>query len=240
VNNGNNADVPTDSYDLNNNADMGEPHPYDIDNEARIQDGIVDTGADEVDVCTFSALPYTVPAGDTVALIMAITCANASSDENIINLTNGIYTFTSVNNSVELDGGNALPIITTPITINGSGVIFQPDASAPAFRLIYVNSSGLYNEGTTTITNSTISGNSVTGNGSSGGDINNGMDNSIIIKNSTISDNTAFSRAGGIANSGTLALINSSLTGNSTDGQGGGIFHATSTKSVSYFSHSSA
>jgi hypothetical protein len=83
---------------------------------------------------------------------------------------------------------------------------------------------GIYNSGTLTVTNSTIAGNSCDESG--GGLFNTGT---ATITNTTISGNSksgaSSSRGGGIYNGGgTLTMINSTVTDNSTGSEGGGIF----------------
>ncbi len=58
-----------------------------------------------------------VATNDIPGLIAAINVANAAPDPDIINLADGAYTLTSIDNTT--DGPNGLPVITTPITIHG-------------------------------------------------------------------------------------------------------------------------
>jgi hypothetical protein len=99
---------------------------------------------------------------------------------------------------------------------------------------------GIFNEGELTITNSTISGNS-TNYELGGGGIFNAIGGTLTLLNSTVSRNSAAcnyfpnpdfpgcSGGGGIYNSGTLLVINSTIVGNSTYdcvAGGGGILNA--------------
>jgi len=84
---------------------------------------------------------------------------------------------------------------------------------------------GMYNQGTLTITNSTISGNSTYSGASSPGQ-GGGLfliGNASTIRNSTISGNSA-AVGGGIYHGGyPLALINDTISGNLSNGNGGGL-----------------
>jgi len=123
-----------------------------------------------------------------------------------------------------------LPLIISPITIEGNASTIARAPSAPPFGLIAVrfpgnltlqsvtlsggSFGGVSNDGTLGIKNSTISGNS-------GG----GVDNSfgtLAVENSTISGNTA---GGGVSNyGGRVTITNSTISGN-TASTGGGIIN---------------
>lgn len=78
-----------------------------------------------------------VPAGDEAALIAAIDTANGNGADDVIALGAGsTYTFTTANN-----GANALPVVTSTITIQGNGAIIER-GGGPEFRLIDVESTG--------------------------------------------------------------------------------------------------
>ena len=108
-----------------------------------------------------SAATVNCNGGDVGCLIAAINTANSNGQDNTIVLTAGTFTLTTVNNSNN-DGPNGLPSITSKLTIVGAGadltIITRP-SSAPAFRFLYVASTG----------NLTITGLTLTnGNGGSG------------------------------------------------------------------------
>jgi hypothetical protein len=237
INAGSNAALPTDTYDLDGDSDTGETLPIDVDGDARVLNGIVDIGMDEVDVCA-SASVYTVPAGNVAALLTAVSCANADADANVITLGGGTYTLTAEDGS---NNKSAFPTITTPITINGNDSAIERDASAPAFRFFRVEGSGhltlndltltggrienssgaaIYNLGGATVrlNRTTLSG----GNSPSedaGGLYNDGS--TAILIDSVVSGNTAF-RSGGVSNQGgVLTIINSIITGNTAQAGGG-------------------
>jgi predicted outer membrane repeat protein len=131
--------------------------------------------------------------------------------------------------------------LTTNVTITGPGANLLTISGGGTMTVFTVNSgvtasisgltitggggsgygSGIFNQGTLTVSNCTLSGNS-TGSGSSSGG---GIDNygTLTVSNSTISNNTAGNRyGGGINNQGTLTVSNSTFSGN-TASLGGGI-----------------
>ena len=123
-----------------------------------------------------------------------------------------------------------LPLITSPITIEGNGATIARAASAPAFGLIGVRFpggnltlqsmtlsggsffGGVSNDGTLSIKNSTISGNS-------GGGVDN-IFGATMIENSTIAGNTV---GGGVSNYGGRVMITNSTISGNTASTGGGI-----------------
>lgn len=97
--------------------------------------------------------------------------------------------------------------------------------------------SGVYNEGTLSISNSVISGNTMTNNG--GGVRNSGT---LTLTNSTVSNNSANLSGGGVWNTGTLTIINSTFLNNTAVmWHGGGVWNnGTATITNSTFSGNSA
>jgi len=83
------------------------------------------------------AVTCSVTAANPSTLVNAITVANTNgASVDTICLTNSTYTFSTASNSI------ALPSITTPITIVGSGAILERGIGAPQFRLFNVTASG--------------------------------------------------------------------------------------------------
>ena len=174
---------------------------------------------------------FNIPPGDVVALIAAINAANANGEDDTINLEAGTYSLTTVDN--EIDGQNGLPLITSAITINGAGAdhtVIEPAADACCFLIFHIANSGVLTINDLTIANG------------EGGLLNRGLsilnfsvvrDNSgvgventgnLALVSSTVSGNVnADANGGGISNSGSLSLFSSTVSGNLTDG-GGGIF----------------
>ncbi len=129
---------------------------------------------------------------------------------------NSVTGFRSSNGGGIYNNGNLA--VSNSIISNNSG-------SGSDMFYIGSNGSGIYNSGTVEMSNSTISGNSAT---NGGGFYNGGTVN---MSSSTISGNSAY-YGGGFYNSGTSAIStvsNSTLSGNSTDGKGGGIFNGSGT-----------
>ncbi|MCP4424231.1 MAG: hypothetical protein GY803_07065 [Chloroflexi bacterium] len=136
---------------------------------------------------------------------------------------------------------NALPPITSEITIEGNGAIIQRNVkSAESFRILEVTQSGnltlnnvtitggstsigggIYNAGTLTINNSVVSGNDAL---HGGGIYHYGnYGGPLTISNSEISGNTAAEYGGGIKNyNGALTINNSVISGNDGGTYGGG------------------
>lgn len=93
---------------------------------------------------------------------------------------------------------------------------------------------GIYNGGTATLTNSTVSGNTANSEGGNGGGILNLDNGKLRIQGANISGNFAYWNGGGIANSGTITVIDSIISENIANlgegalfngGYGGGIFN---------------
>ncbi len=167
---------------------------------------------------------YSVPCS-AQALIEAIKKANSSPGADILHLARRCtYKLTAP------DAGNApngLPIITSDITIEGRDATITRDSSAPAFRILFVDSTG-----TLTLNKITISGGRATtldcplfpGEGTCGGGIlNNGkmtVNRSRVINNISTSD--IFAQGGGIDNSGTAAVCDTEVSGNTAEYTGPG------------------
>src|SRR6516162_8779553 len=95
--------------------------------------------------------------GGAPGLIAAINTANGGGG-GIINLAPGCtYVLTQVDNSVPGGQGgstpNGLPVITSPITLNGSFATIERSSEADAFRILFVT-----NTGRLTLNNLTITG----------------------------------------------------------------------------------
>lgn len=155
-----------------------------------------------------------------------------------------------------VNGLNALPNITTPITIEGNGGIVGGRNDAD-FRLIHVAETGdltindmtltggapfgspagdnvasdggaVLNYGTLRLNMATVSGNSAR---RDGGGINNRGD--LLVTDSTISGNTADRNGGGLYNFASTASLNNSTVAGNSSGQGaGGILSAYATLTV--------
>jgi len=161
----------------------------------------------------------TMAAGDALALVNAITAANANgaSADTICLTANSTYSFFSASNSI------ALPSITTPITIVGNGAILERGSGAPQFRLFNVTASG-----SLTLQNMNVR-NFHAGGGNGGAILSTGA---VTLDGVTITGNAA-RFAGGIHSSGTLVIANSTLTSNTAQEDAGAIYLNSGTLTMS-------
>jgi hypothetical protein len=175
-------------------------------------------------------------------------CVAGSGADTIVLPADATFTLKRVNNKTH--GPAALPVITSPITIQGNGAkivrsdkrLIKPfrhlavsdtgeltlqdvtlSGGSPITRRLSRNGGAILNHGTLLIQNSTISGNTVSGAVSGGGGVSNF--GTLTIENSTISGNSAGSFGGGISNFGTVTIENSIISDNHAGGIGGGIFN---------------
>jgi hypothetical protein len=128
-------------------------------------------------------------------------CAAGSGADQIILPANSTQTLRTANNY--LHGNNGLPAITSTITIDGNGATIRRATTAPDFRIFIVLSEDqpMHPEGDLTLQQTTVNG----------GELAN--------------PNAAPNESGGaIANSGTLKLIDSTISGSASE-FGGGIFN---------------
>ena len=178
-----------------------------------------------VPVMTQAAV-FNISNGDVAGLIAAINAANASAGADTINLAaGGTYTLTTMDNSGYY-GATGLPVITSPITINGNGATVQR-SSAPAtpdFRIFLVSNG----PSQLTLNSLTVRG----GKGIADGWGGNGLLNTGIVRleNCTVTQNTG-GDGGGILNyNGTLTVLNSTISYNTGYGgrTGGGIWNLSS------------
>ncbi|MGC5345275.1 hypothetical protein ACPXCE_22655 [Streptomyces sp. DT24] len=193
---------------------------------------------------------------DETALITAVDAANAAGGGNVVLAADCTYTM-SVPHSSDADGPNALPIITTAITLTGDTdtIIRSTAPGTPAFRIAKVapggdltlkgnvtlrngraatDGGGILNHGAVTLTAGTLTGNTALGRGGAlaNADIAAPAKGAVAtFTNSTVSDNTATGQGGGIRNGsrGSLTTTSSAVRGNTSGAQGGGIAAVDST-----------
>src|SRR6266705_1397898 len=172
-------------------------------------------------------VPCSGPAGGPAGLIAAISAANATGGATI-NLAAGCtYQLTAANNTSLALGSNGLPVITSPITLNGSGTTIAGNDTT--FRVLEVSGTG----------NRTLQGLTITGGttGGMGGGILN-LEGTLTLNHSQVSGNAAqggpMSNGGGIASGtlgtgplGTTTLNASQVNGNTAATGGGGIASGT-------------
>jgi hypothetical protein len=151
---------------------------------------------------------------DPGALKAAITAANTAGGGTLTLASGCTYTLTTADND-----GNGLPVITTPITLNGGGATITR-SSASSFRIFEVDPP----QGNLTLNNVTVSNGHSAGpppNGNGGGIwLNNG--GALTLSSATVAGNSADNNGGGISNDGGTVTLNSSALINNTAGQDGG------------------
>ena len=173
-----------------------------------------------------------VPSG-SLDLRGAVDLANLRSSSATIAFDPSVFasaqTITLTAGSLALTGTGGTIAIGGPaagVTVSGGGTagVFQVGAGASAtFSGLTISGGsaavggGLYNLGTTTLTDCTIAGNSATGNG--GGLVNRGVLNLV---ECTVSGNTAGSGGGGMFNNSQASLTACTISGNTAGSPGGG------------------
>jgi hypothetical protein len=191
------------------------------------------------------AAEFTCASGDVACLIKALREANANGEANTILLEAGTYPLTRVDNNT--DGSNGLPSITSPLTLQGAGAdatVIERAAGTPAFRLVHVAATGaltlegltlrdglassgtrfepggsLFNHaGTVTLTRTILTGNAA---GGGGGLANHG--GTVLLTQALVTHNEALSATsgGGLLNTGTLFLSETTLANNRAHSGGG-------------------
>ncbi|HLO51449.1 MAG TPA: DUF4347 domain-containing protein, partial [Kamptonema sp.] len=173
---------------------------------------------------------FTVNAGDVAGLKSAIASANATTADDIIELTAGTYNLTTVDNDTS-DGfastANGLPTPTDltvggKLTINGNGAIIQRDTAAPAFRFFYVPSN------TDLTLNSLTFSNGIADKRGGAIYVTSTLGN-LTVNNSTFTNNKVTSSGGSggggifVYYSSTATINNSTFSGNSAEDSGGAI-----------------
>jgi hypothetical protein len=169
---------------------------------------------------------FNIADGDVAGLIAAINCANASGGPTTINLApNGTYVLTSVAEGSEWPSG--LPIIRTPITINGNGSTIRRSSApdTPSFIILVVSWTP---EDPSKHANLILDGVTLTGGAGPIGGL--ALSNSMaLVRNSTITYNSGSGdNGGGIHNHcSSLTIHNSTISYNTNESGfgGGGIMH---------------
>ena len=191
------------------------------------------------------AADFACASGDVACLIKAIREANGNGEANTITLEAGTYPLTTVDNNT--DGSNGLPSITSPLTLQGAGAdatVIERAAGTPAFRLMHVaatgaltlegltlrgglassrprleSGGGLFNNGgAVALTRTMLTGNTAGGGG--------GLANhrgTVLITQALIAHNEALSTTsgGGLLNTGTLILSETTFANNRAHAGGG-------------------
>ncbi|ALF52179.1 hypothetical protein ACX27_03835 [Nostoc piscinale CENA21] len=176
-------------------------------NSGRNSSGLIATGTSKIDKTTING-NYSYYDFSNAGLILygIATVSNSSISNN-----SSDYGSTGLS-SIGLRGSSNVIVSNSTISGNIGGLNVTED----------INSSGIYNSASSNLTviRSTITGNSNAEGAANGTIVNNGT---ITIISSTISDNSA-GLGGGILNNGTAFVINSTIN-NNTAGIGGGIYN---------------
>ncbi|MFN9398502.1 MAG: beta strand repeat-containing protein, partial [Dolichospermum sp.] len=175
-----------------------------------------------------------------------ITIKSVGTQKAIINATNLKTSFASGFGDSAIDVKENAYLILNGVTITGAsvGAVWIADTStaeisnslitnneitvASAFYESNQDGSGITNYGTLLLKDSTISNNKAA---RFGGGIYNADTATAIINNTTISGNTAAQNAGGILNFGTATINNTTISNNSAEKSGGGISNGDGTYS---------
>jgi hypothetical protein len=199
------------------------------------------------------SVPCSRPGGGAAGLIAAINAANAAGGGTINLVAGCTYQLTTADNTSPMLGGNGLPVITSPVTLNGSGTTIAGNDTS--FRILQVSGTGnltvqgltitggstatmgggiLNLEGTFTLNHSRVTGNTAdggamsAGGGIASGTLGTGPLGTTTLNASQVTGNTTAGSAGGILNhGGTLTLNTSQVNGNTAANGGGGIASGT-------------
>lgn len=141
-----------------------------------------------------SAKTFTVPC-DSNALVTAINNANLDTVKDTINLSAGCNYVLTAPASVDADGPDGLPVITTPVNILGNGATISrsTDPATVPFRILKVDTSGVLTT------------------------------NNVILQNGLLEDSPV-SAGAGILNRGSASLLSTSLRNNNVVINGGVAF----------------
>jgi predicted outer membrane repeat protein len=176
-----------------------------------------------------------------------VTAANAAGGGTVTLTPGCTYTLAGSHGNDGVNGPAGLPLITTPITLDGNANTITRSGTASAFRIAQVSSTGgltlkavtfsgghaattghnngggILNFGAVTLTGSELSGN--TANGLGGAIYSTGTAAAATFTSSTVKTNTA-NQAGGIASvNGTLTLTSSVVNANVALVNPGGIYY---------------
>ena len=192
-------------------------------------DTLDDVVSADADLSSVAALNLNRGTDGVISLREAIIAANANADADVIHLGAGVHTL-SITGTGDADGGD-LDILRDVQIIglaNGSSVVdgsgLTDAAGTNGERVFDVRNLVSTETTSATFQYLTITG----GNGTSatsgdGGGIRVGLGSEVIVDNVVVTDNDSVRSGGGIANSGTLTVTNSTFSLNTAGRDGGGI-----------------
>jgi hypothetical protein len=181
------------------------------------------------------------------ALVTAVTAANAAGGGTVTLTPGCAYVLTTSHGNDGVNGPAGLPIITTPITLEGNANTIARAGTASAFRIAQVgstggitlkavtlsgghaaaaghdNGGGILNFGAVTLTGSELSGNKADGLGGALYSI--GTSAAATFTSSTVKTNTANQGAGIASVNGTLTITSSVVNTNAATVNPGGIYY---------------
>jgi len=216
------------SYTVVASATGTSPVSFDLTNAGPVLTGLaVNTTIDSL-----------FPGAGLLSLRLAIAFANSHSS-GISPITfdptvfAGAQTITLTGSELELSSTTETETITGPsagVTVSGGGLsrVFQVDpgvnASISGLTITggdatFAYGGGLYNQGTTALTNCTVSGNSA----AIGGGLRNSSGASLTVDDSNFAANVAQCFGGALGNAGHIDLFDSGFTGNSAVSAGGAV-----------------
>ncbi|VXD20807.1 hypothetical protein PL8927_70020 [Planktothrix serta PCC 8927] len=185
---------------------------------------------DQEKITAYPAILGTYNVSTVDELKTAINTANTTVEDDVINLTKGVYSLTTVDNNTS-DGfasdANGLPTPTDitvggKLTLNGNGAIIERSTTAPAFRFFYVPSNS-----DLTLNNLSFSNGEADERG--GAIYVSSSLGNLTVNNSTFTNNKVTGEGGYgggaifIYYSSTATINNSTFSGNSVEDSGGAI-----------------
>ena len=200
---------------------------------------VVATSPAAADTITVAADEVAVASNGACSLIEAIHNANADAQvdntdcpqgngADTINLTAG--TTYTVSTADSVDANNGLPVITSEIAITGVGTVIERDSGLSCnldgtrdtgeFRLFLVDNSGVLSLSDVQLKHGCADGGSLA---DGGGALKVTVGGTANLERVVLEANAAVDGGGGIDNLGMLTVLDSTISGNSATGQGGGI-----------------
>lgn len=176
-----------------------------------------------------------IRSANTNALVAGSGCEAGDVGADIIDIPTQTITLNSAEPDGEQDGPSGLPLVQSNITIQGNGSTIERDSNADDFRIIAMyNNEGSLNGGSASLTLDSITligGRAVYEGYGAGGAIFVGYafdtgSTSLTLNNTTITGNYSDGDGGGVfaASGTTVEINNSSLTANSAVYSGGGVY----------------